>query len=133
MLVEGDDFNEPVADHLRAALDGHIVLTRELAHQGQYPAIDLLQSISRLMSQLVTPEQNALAATARRHLVLLARHRPMVDIGAYQAGSNPALDAALVVEPVLLRWLTQSEGGVLSTQAWQELAHILAAVPGQSV
>ena len=133
VLVEGDDFNEPVADHLRAALDGHIVLTRELAHQGQYPAIDLLQSISRLMSQLVTPEQNALAATARRHLVLLARHRPMVDIGAYQAGSNPALDAALVVEPVLLRWLTQSEGGVLSTQAWQELAHILAAVPGQSV
>jgi flagellum-specific ATP synthase len=130
VLVEGDDFNEPVADHLRAALDGHIVLTRELAHQGHYPAIDMLQSVSRLMSHLATPAQNALAATARKHMVLLARHRPMVDIGAYEVGTNPALDTALAIEPALLAWLSQAEGGVSRTQAWQELARILAPVAG---
>lgn len=107
VLVEGDDFNEPIADSLRATLDGHIVLSRDLAHRGHYPAIDVLRSASRLVSELTTKEERALLVQASACLALLERNRQMVDIGAYQAGSNPILDAALAVAPQLEAWLRQ--------------------------
>lgn len=111
VLVEGDDFNEPISDSLRAILDGHLVLSRELAHRGQYPALDVLKSASRLMVDLCSPEQRALAVETVRVLSMLERSRAMIDLGAYQKGSNAELDVALAKQPGLLEFLCQSEGG----------------------
>ncbi|MDB5858701.1 MAG: FliI/YscN family ATPase [Ramlibacter sp.] len=125
VLVEGDDLNEPVSDSLRAILDGHIVLSRELAQQGQYPAIDVLKSASRLFTDLAGDAERELAAAAVRTLALLERNRQMVDIGAYQRGSNTALDAALGREAVLQAWLRQATGGVPRQEALRTLATAL--------
>lgn len=111
VLVEGDDMNEPVADALRAILDGHIVLSRELAHQGQYPAVDVLKSASRLLPELSTAEERDIIADAVRTMALLGRNRQMVELGAYEAGSNPELDAALACQAQLQGWLRQQAGG----------------------
>jgi flagellum-specific ATP synthase len=126
VLVEGDDLNEPVADCLRSILDGHIVLSRELAEQGHYPAIDPLRSASRLLPELAQPGERALAATAVRQLALLERNRQMVDIGAYQPGTNPALDEALGRDAGLRAWLQQEAGGVARADALRGLAEVLA-------
>lgn len=129
VLVEGDDLNEPVSDSLRAILDGHIVLSRELAHQGQYPAIDVLKSASRLLPELASEAERALAAAAVQRLALLERHRQIVDIGAYQRGANPALDDALEREPALRAWMRQDEGGVARGAAVQSLRGVLEGPP----
>ncbi|NML42926.1 FliI/YscN family ATPase [Ramlibacter sp. G-1-2-2] len=126
VLVEGDDFNEPVSDCMRAILDGHVVLTRELAQQGLYPAIDLLRSVSRLFPDLADAAERALAASAVQRLALLERHRQMVEIGAYQRGGNPALDEALEREPGLRAWQQQAEGGVPRAEALSGLRAALA-------
>ena len=101
VLVDGDDFNEPIADAVRSILDGHIVLTRDLADQGHFPAIDVLKSISRLRSD-VTPKE-ALAA-GREMVRLLATYRrveDMVNIGAYARGANAEIDRAIdMIEPI---------------------------------
>lgn len=125
VLVEGDDMNEPVADCMRATLDGHIVLSRALAHRGVYPAIDVLASVSRLMPDLATPAQRALATSAGQVLDTLQRNRQLVDIGAYVAGSNQKLDQALAVETALFDFLRQSEGGIDRAQALQTLAAVM--------
>lgn len=126
VLVEGDDFNEPIADSLRATLDGHIVLTRELAHRGHYPAIDVLRSASRLVSELTSKEERDLMVQASACLALLDRNRQMVDIGAYQAGSNPILDAALSVAPELDAWLQQeTDAPATRNGAFASLADVL--------
>lgn len=126
VLVEGDDMNEPVADALRAILDGHIVLSRRLAHQGQYPAIDVLKSASRLLPELTTAKEREVVADAVRTIALLERNRQMVELGAYEAGSNAELDAALACQPQLHAFLRQQEGGVArgdtvgGLTAWQK-------------
>ena len=122
VLVEGDDMNEPIADSLRATLDGHIVLSRRLAQQGHYPAIDVLHSASRVMADVVSPESRTLATEAVAALALIEQYRQMVDIGAYTAGSNQALDRALQVRPALTAFLRQSEGGVRRDPALVQLA-----------
>ena len=121
VLVEGDDFNEPIADSLRSILDGHIVLSRELAQQGHFPAIDVLRSASRLLPDLASDAERAAAQEAVRHLALLERNRQMVDIGAYQKGTNPAIDAALSLEPGLQAWLQQPRGGARRSEAVKQL------------
>jgi flagellum-specific ATP synthase len=126
VLVEGDDFNEPVSDALRAILDGHIVLSRHLAHRGHYPAIDVLKSVSRLMPELADADQRALAVTTINQLAVLERNRQMVDIGAYEKGSNPELDTALQIEPALQAWLRQSTGGATRAEALSGLRDIFA-------
>jgi flagellum-specific ATP synthase len=128
VLVEGDDFNEPISDNLRAILDGHIVLSRHLAHAGQYPAIDVLQSASRVMPDVVQPTQLALVRHAIRVLALLERNRQLVDIGAYTKGSNPELDKALTLQPHLQAWLGQSEAGASADEALKRLAEIFREV-----
>lgn len=125
VLVEGDDLSDPVADHLRAILDGHVVLSRELAQEGHHPAIDVLRSASRLMPELATEAQRQLAAAAVRRLALLERNRQLVDIGAYQKGSNAALDEALAGEVALRTWLRQDKAGVPRAQALRSLAQAL--------
>jgi FliI/YscN family ATPase len=95
VLVEGDDFNEPICDSVRSILDGHIILSRRLAAQGHYPAIDVLNSISRLGSKLATPEQAMAARKIRGSLASYEESRDLIELGAYVNGTNPALDTAI--------------------------------------
>jgi flagellum-specific ATP synthase len=95
VLVDGDDMNEPVADAVRSILDGHIVLTRALAHAGHYPAIDVLQSVSRLIGEIVPGELADAGQRLRSALAALHEKEDLIAIGAYSAGADPALDVAL--------------------------------------
>ncbi|GAB2591420.1 flagellar protein export ATPase FliI [Ramlibacter solisilvae] len=128
VLVEGDDMNEPVSDNMRAILDGHIVLSRQLAQSGQYPAIDVLQSTSRVMPDITSAPHRQVALHAVKTVALLERNRQLIDIGAYETGSNPALDSALALQSQLLDWLRQRDGGVPAAQALAQLADIFKPV-----
>jgi flagellum-specific ATP synthase len=107
VLVDGDDMNEPIADAARSILDGHVVLTRSLAQAGHFPAIDVLQSVSRLVGEIVDPEVAAAAQKLRASLAVLREKEDLVSIGAYQAGSDPALDIALSHRPEIEAFLRQ--------------------------
>ncbi len=107
VLVEGDDFNEPIADAVRAILDGHIVLSRELGAAGHYPAIDILQSVSRLAPRLCTPDQKEAAGKVREAMATHQRSEDLINLGAYASGANPKLDAAIRLRPLLLDFLKQ--------------------------
>lgn len=107
VLVEGDDFNEPICDACRSILDGHIILSRTLAARNHYPAIDVLNSISRVMPEVVSKEHMQAAGEARRHLAVYERARDLINIGAYVSGSDPEIDQAVQVMPNLLAFLQQ--------------------------
>ena len=95
VLVEGDDTNEPIADTVRGILDGHIVLSRQLANANHFPAIDVGASISRLMVEIVSPEHRQLASKLRDIMGVYEKNADLVSIGAYKAGTNSKLDYAL--------------------------------------
>ena len=95
VLVEGDDMNDPIADSVRSILDGHIVLDRELASRGHYPCIDVLSSVSRLMSHLVSPELKNAAYELRDLMATYKKSEDLINIGAYKRGSNPRIDTAM--------------------------------------
>jgi flagellum-specific ATP synthase len=107
VLVEGDDMNEPVADHMRAILDGHVVLSRDLASRGQLPAIDLLESVSRLLSRVANQAERALIRRVKAIVSTYETSRDLVDMGAYQAGTNPALDEAIALYPRIVECFIQ--------------------------
>jgi flagellum-specific ATP synthase len=107
VLVEGDDMNEPVADAVRGILDGHIVLSRALAHANHYPAIDVLESVSRLVNDVCVPEDVAAVGRAREHLATYRKSEDLITIGAYQKGANPALDQAVALHEPLRAFLRQ--------------------------
>jgi flagellum-specific ATP synthase len=107
VLVDGDDHNEPVADAVRAILDGHITLSRAIAERGRFPAIDVLKSISRLTQLLYTPQEKATAAKARRLLALYANMEELVRIGAYAKGADPEVDEAVRLWPRIEEFLQQ--------------------------
>jgi flagellum-specific ATP synthase len=108
VLVEGDDHNEPIADAVRGLIDGHTVLSRRIASRGHYPAIDVLESISRLMTEICPPEQLDAAQTIRELLSVYRDHEDLISIGAYRAGSNPLLDVALRMKDAIDEFLRQS-------------------------
>ena len=107
VLVDGDDMNEPIADAVRSILDGHVVLTRSLAHAGHYPAVDVLQSVSRLIGEISSPEIEQAGQRLRAALAVLRDKEDLVSIGAYQPGSDPALDVALAHRARIERFLRQ--------------------------
>jgi flagellum-specific ATP synthase len=108
VLVEGGDHDEPVADAVRGILDGHVVLDRRIAEAGRYPAVDVLKSLSRAASSILTPEQSALVRVSRAHLALYADMADMVRLGAYKRGGDPAVDEAVRVAPRIEAMLTQA-------------------------
>jgi FliI/YscN family ATPase len=108
VLVEGDDFNEPICDAARAILDGHVILSRELGAMGHYPAIDILNSVSRLASRVATPEQKEAARKIRESLASYQQSEDLINLGAYAAGSNAQLDTAIRIRPHLLEFLRQA-------------------------
>lgn len=107
VLVEGDDFNEPICDAARGILDGHIVLSRELGAAGHYPAIDVLNSVSRLASRVAGEDQKKAAQRLRAALADYQRSEDLINLGAYTAGANPKLDAAVQLRPRLIDFLRQ--------------------------
>jgi FliI/YscN family ATPase len=111
VLVEGDDITEPIADAVRAILDGHIVLSRQLANKGHYPAIDILSSVSRLTSEVASREQQEAGMRMREALSAYQQSEDLIQLGAYVAGSNPQLDAAIRVRPQMLNFLRQGVEG----------------------
>ena len=128
VLVDGDDLNEPITDAVRSILDGHIVLSRDLANRGHYPAVDVLASISRLFSDLATAEQQAAASTARRLLAVYRDNQDLISVGAYKAGGNAELDEAMQKLPRINQVLQQA--ATESDDYQQAVAALLEAVRG---
>ena len=109
VLVEGDDLDEPVSDAVRAISDGHIVLSRELASRNQFPAVDVLGSISRVMNKVVTPEHRVVASHLRDLMAEYRKMEDLINVGAYAKGSNPKVDKALVIHNDLISLLKQEQ------------------------
>ena len=128
VLVEGDDLQDPVGDTARSILDGHVVLSRRLATSGHFPAIDVLESVSRLTNAVTSPEQRESATVLRRMLAAHRDVRELVEIGAYVSGTDPVADAALArmgqIEAFLQQPIDQSSD---LGEAWSRLAQVVAA------
>lgn len=107
VLVDGDDLTEPVTDTVRGILDGHIILSRELANRNHFPSIDVLGSVSRLYSELASPQQKEVAGLARRLLAIYRDNQDLINVGAYRTGSNPEIDQAVARLPAINRVLQQ--------------------------
>ncbi|KKW81783.1 ATP synthase [Acinetobacter sp. AG1] len=117
ILVEGDDYNEPISDHMRSILDGHIMLDRSLADKGHFPSINVLKSISRLSSILHTKEQKNVIAQLKKHLALYEEFSDMIQLGAYQSGQNILLDCVIKNKPKIDAMLVQFENEMLATDS----------------
>jgi flagellum-specific ATP synthase len=120
VLVEGDDTNEPVSDTVRGLLDGHTILSRKIAARGHYPAIDVLESLSRLLTELVDGEQRAAVLAFRELLSAYRDHEDLISIGAYRAGSNAVVDTAIALLPEMHRYLRQGLGEPSSVASARE-------------
>lgn len=107
VLVEGDDMNEPIADSVRGILDGHIILSRQIASENHYPAIDVQNSLSRLMKELVTEEHVEVAGKMRENLATYRESKDLIDVGAYKQGSNPMVDQAIRLNQPIKSFLKQ--------------------------
>ena len=107
VLVEGDDTNEPISDTVRGIIDGHIILSRKVAAKNHYPAIDILGSVPRLMSEIAPKEQKVAASRLRNLLSLYEDNFDLISIGAYKKGSNKALDEAIMKIDKINGFLTQ--------------------------
>lgn len=130
VLVDGDDHNEPVADTVRGILDGHIVLDRDVAARGQYPAVNLLSSISRLANKAWTPEQEKLVKQLKKMIAEFEDTRELRLLGAYKPGANRELDFAVEAVPRLYQYLTQAPDDAVATDPFREMAALLASKPG---
>jgi len=125
VLVEGDDHNEPIADAVRSILDGHVVLDRKLALAGHYPAIDVLASVSRVASRVSSAENRAVAASLKKVLAARMSAQDLLDVGAYQPGSNPLVDAAVGHQAEIEHFLQQDMHDLTpQDEAWARLSHI---------
>lgn len=126
VLVEGDDHNEPVADAVRGILDGHVVLDREIAERGRYPAINILRSVSRTMPDCNTEEENAIVSRARKLLATYEDMAELIRLGAYRRGSDAEIDEAIHYYPAIEKFLTQSKEEYTDLQScYTQLREIL--------
>lgn len=126
VLVDGDDMNEPIADTVRGILDGHLVLDRKLANRGQFPAINVLTSISRVMNEIVTDDHRKVADAVRNYLAVYSDSEDLINIGAYKRGTNKELDEAIEKYPHIIRFLKQDINEKVSFQeAIDELMQLI--------
>lgn len=107
VLVEGDDMNEPIADAVRGILDGHIILSRDIAAENHFPAIDIQNSISRIMKDIVDDEQYLLAGKVKENLAIYDKSKDLINVGAYKEGNNPILDKAVKLNSSIKNFLKQ--------------------------
>jgi len=132
VLVEGDDHNEPVADAVRGILDGHIVMERQIAERGRYPAVNVLRSVSRTMPGCVPEEMRPVLVEARQVLATYDDMEELIRIGAYRKGADPLVDRAITLEPALSAFLSQRPDERSTIQdGYQALSELLAAEPRQ--
>jgi flagellum-specific ATP synthase len=130
VLTEGDDHNDPIADSARGVLDGHIVLSRDLADSGHYPAIDIEASVSRVMPDIADPGHMALARRLKRLYSNYQQNRDLISVGAYQRGADPRIDQAIAMNPGIMEFLQQGiEEAVPFAQSVNELEALLGNVP----
>ena len=130
VLVEGDDHNEPIADAVRAILDGHIVMERQIAERGRYPAINVLKSVSRTMPRAADPAYLDVLARARTVMATYADMEELIRLGAYRPGSSAEVDEAIKLHPALEAFLGQAkEESTTLIEGYQRLEQILAAAP----
>ncbi len=130
VLAEGDDPNDPIVDASRAILDGHIVLSRNMADAGIYPAIDIESSVSRAMNQIASEAQQQLITRFRQVYSLYQENRDLVAVGAYQPGSNPQLDEAIALWPAIIDFLRQHQDlSIDATTSLRQLRDLFDAVP----
>ncbi len=133
VLTEGDDLQDPIADSARAILDGHIVLSRALADAGHYPAIDVEKSISRVMPAVVTQEQLIMSRTIRQCVAQYNENRELIQIGAYQRGSDPRLDQAIMIHPHIDEFTQQDFREVISfAQSVEDMKKIAMILIGDA-
>jgi flagellum-specific ATP synthase len=126
VLVDGDDFNEPISDTVRGILDGHIVLSRKLAHKGHYPAIDILGSISRVMGDVTNDKHRFLAREIKKHMAVYTDAEDLINVGAYQKGSNEEIDEAIhKIKPINEFLKQETHDHVLLEQTLQNMADII--------
>lgn len=130
VLVDGDDHNDPVADAIRGTLDGHVVLSRAVADEGRYPAIDILRSISRLAPRVWSPEERRLAQSLRAMIARFEDTRDLRLMGGYKQGGDGDLDRALAMTPKIYAFCAQSPEEPASQDAFRELAAALRGEPG---
>jgi flagellum-specific ATP synthase len=130
VLVEGDDFNEPICDAVRSILDGHITLARDLGAAGHYPAIQVLDSVSRLQSRLSTPQESDHARRIREALALFRQSEDLINLGAYVSGSNPRLDLAIKTRSEIMRFLRQGPHDVSGVADTLQQMEALAGMVG---
>ncbi|RAU16570.1 flagellar protein export ATPase FliI [Nitrincola tibetensis] len=128
VLTEGDDQQDPIADSARAILDGHFVLSRALAEQGHYPAIDIEASVSRVMPQVVTPEQLAMALEFKRMYSRYQQNADLISVGAYARGSDPLTDKAIEMQPIIKSYLQQTmQESLPMARSVEELGLVITA------
>ncbi|WP_027963187.1 flagellar protein export ATPase FliI [Halalkalibacillus halophilus] len=126
VLVDGDDMDEPVADAVRGLLDGHFVLDRELAEQGQYPAINILKSVSRLMQKISTKEHLQANGRLRSILSTYEENKELIQIGAYKKGTSPQIDEAIQFQPRIMQFLSQNmDESVPNNQSIESLENLI--------
>jgi flagellum-specific ATP synthase len=128
VLVEGDDMNEPIGDAARSILDGHIVLSRRLASAGHYPCVEVLESVSRVVPQITTPQQRSSATELRKLLAAYRDAKDLIEIGAYMPGSNPLVDRAVQLQGSIELFLCQEVSTTAPVEAsWAALNHLVGA------
>lgn len=125
VLVEGDDFNEPIADAARGILDGHIILSRSIAARNHYPSVDVLNSVSRLFPDLATKEHQDAAGFVRNMMATYNNAEDLIAIGAYEKGSDPRIDKAVLLKPVIDSFLQQ---GIYETTGFEETIKLLTTI-----
>lgn len=125
VLVEGDDMNEPIGDAVRSILDGHIVLNRKIAAKNHYPAIDVLNSVSRLFSEVVAPDHKQIAGEVKELMAVYKEAEDLINIGAYVKGANPKIDAAIAKIDAINAFLRQ---GMEEKFTFEQTLHMLASI-----
>ncbi|QSA98539.1 flagellar protein export ATPase FliI [Methylococcus sp. EFPC2] len=133
VLAEGDDTNDPIADAARGVLDGHIVLSRNLADAAHYPAIDIEASVSRVMPDIVTPEHMACSRQLKKLYSIFQQNRDLISVGAYQSGADPRIDEAIRMNPGIMAFLQQDMNAAVNLEhSVTELGNLLGNLLGKS-